>query len=327
MTRSDPPPLLPLCPQSGEILAAMAAVAKAGGAALSEMDRRMLRGAERFIFAAEPSDLDRLAESTPQALAASLSDRGLAQEALRFLAVMSIVDGAIEEARIQAVLAYAEALSLDDPYLKILRMSRAGEESAALAEMTNFNMISITGQPWRSGDINDWLQPYGEGQDDPALAARFEALGDLPAGAFGQAFWAHFKANAYQFPGEPEALNGIFSVPHDAAHVLSGFGTDARGEILVSTFTSTMHPIYPLAGHVLPVIFTWHLDIQINRFAGDDRGCLDPEVFWRAWAGGAATSIDTFDPAWNFWDHVEEPLIALRRRWSLPDAGLDLEAT
>ncbi|MEO1016864.1 MAG: hypothetical protein AAFY56_04130 [Pseudomonadota bacterium] len=325
MTLEHIPPLLPHTPHGEDILSAMVAVATANGAVLSDIDRRMIAGADEYVFGrSEPRDPTTLRTSKAEQLAASVSDASLAQDIVRFLAVMAIVDGVIDARRIHAVLAYADALDVDDPYLKLLRMSMTGDEGKALAEMINFNMISITGKPWTSGDINKWLKPYEEGHTDPSTAARFETLADLPPESFGHAFWVHFKQSEYQFPGEPEALNGAFSIPHDSAHVLSGFKTDPRGELLVSTFTSTMHPYYPLAGHVLPVIFSWHLNIQINKIAGDAKGALDPDVFWRAWAGGAATTVDTFDTEWDFWSYVNEPLVALRRQWSIPNAGLDL---
>ena len=78
---------------------------------------------------------------------------------MRMLAVMSLVDAKLDPDRIERVFAYADAFDVHDPYLKLLRMSIAGDESAALAETINANMISITGKPWRSGDINEWLKP------------------------------------------------------------------------------------------------------------------------------------------------------------------------
>jgi hypothetical protein len=38
----------------------------------------------------------------------------------------------------------------------------------------------------------------------------------------GHAYCQHFKANGYDFPGEPKGLNATFAVPHDTAHVVSG---------------------------------------------------------------------------------------------------------
>jgi hypothetical protein len=39
------------------------------------------------------------------------------------------------------------------------------------------------------------------------------------------------------------------------------------GAVLVHatpTFTVGMHPLEPMAGHILPVIFSWHLGIELN---------------------------------------------------------------
>ena len=324
MSTNQIPALLPDATGSDDILAAMASVAMANGDALSDVDRRMLAGANRYMFGhSQPLDPRSLPDSSPDRLASALAGTDLAQDTVRMLAVMSLVDGKLDHDRIDRVFAYADALGIKDDYLDLLRMSIAGDEPAALKQMVSANMLSITGKPWTSGDINQWLLPYADGHEDDAMAERFEALKDLPEESFGQHFWVHFKHSDYEFPGEPTALNAAFSTPHDSAHVLTGFATDPRGELLVSTFTSTMHPYYPLAGHVLPVIFSWHLNIQINKIAKDAKGALDPDVFWRAWAAGAATTVDTFDPDWNFWDHIEVPLVDLRRRWSIPDGGVD----
>jgi hypothetical protein len=60
--------------------------------------------------------------------------------------------------------------------------------------------------------------------------------------------------------------------------------------------------------------------------AKDAAGALDPNEFWHAWAGGAAATVDTFAPGWDFWAYVEVPLRALRAQWSIPAEGLDAQA-
>ena len=37
----------------------------------------------------------------------------------------------------------------------------------------------------------------------PALAARYNALGKLPQNTFGKALWDFDKRNGYPFPGDP----------------------------------------------------------------------------------------------------------------------------
>jgi len=76
-----------------------------------------------------------------------------------------------------------------------------------------------------------------------------------------------------------------------------------------------MHPKLPMEGHILPVIFSWHLGIEINKLAGSFQGALDPEAFWIAWVRGSQMTVDLFSPEWNFWAHVEEPVDLLRQRY------------
>jgi hypothetical protein len=192
----------------------------------------------------------------------------------------------------------------------------------ALADMTRANMVSITGKAWTDADATAWLMPYAKAPD-PALAARCKTLGSLPADSFGHAFYVHYTSNGYDFPGEAKGLNAAFALPHDTVHVVTGYGTTPRGELLASTFTAAMHKDFPMAGHILPAIFSWHVDLQINPVAKDAAGGLDPEEFWHALAGGKTATIDTFAPGWDFWAYVETPLRALRKQWAIPEDGLD----
>lgn len=265
--------------------------------------------------------MDALPALAPEVLMSALPP-DLADDAVRFLTVMTLVDGTLDKAKISAVARYAAALGIHERFLDDMIAAAQDRLGEALADMTRANMESITGKPWAGGDINHWLVPYGGECADPTLAARFNALSALPAASFGRSFWTHFRESGYAFPGEPAALNAAFSLPHDSAHVLTGYDTTPRGEILVSTFTASMHKIWPMAGHVLPVLLTWHVGIRLNDVAGDTHDALDPTEFWHAWAAGASATVDTFAPDWDFWQYVDEPLVSLRERWSIPIGGV-----
>jgi hypothetical protein len=318
------PPLLPgaTATQTKAILGAMRTVAETGGPASGD-DRLAIESADRYMFGhVPPTGFDGIAPVAPAALKAALAGSRLGEDAAKFLTVMALVDGRLDKAKIAAVLGYAKELGIEERYLDEVRQAAEGRLQEALADMTRCNMESVTGRPWVGGDVNKWLVPY-DAAPDPTLAARFEALGDLPPNAFGHTFWAHFRDNGYAFPGAPTALNAAFCVPHDSVHVLTGYNTQARGELLASTFTAAMHRKYPMAGHVLPVLFSWHLKVAINEVAGAKGGALDPAEFWRAWAAGAAAKFDTFAPDWDFWAHVGETLGVLRERLGIPAEGLD----
>jgi hypothetical protein len=310
--------------QSLTILGAMRAVAETDGPA-TEADRRALASADRYLFGqSTPVAFASLAAVTPAALAAALPEPALREDALRFLTVMAFVPGRLDGAKIDHVLRYAAALGIAEHYLDEIKDAAHQRLQSALADMIRCNMESITNAPW-SGDANRWLLPYADAPD-PALLKRFKALNTLPPESLGHAFWAHYQRNRYVFPGDPKGVNAAFIVPHDTTHVLTGYDTDPRGEILVSTFTAAMHRLYPMAGHVLPVIFSWHLGVQLNPVAKDATGGLDPEEFWHAWSAGGVTTVDTFAKDWDFWNYAEMPLIELRRRWSIPEHGLEAAA-
>jgi hypothetical protein len=308
--------------QIAAILGAMRAVAETG-APLSEADKRALASASLYLFGQmKPLDVAALKPVGPDALAAAIADKTLRENALKFATVMAFVDGTLDKAKIAAVLGYAKALGLHERYLDEIAEAAAGHVKEALADMTRANMVSITGKPWSDADATAWLMPYGKAPD-PALVARCRKLGALPKDSFGFAFYTHYTSNKYDFPGKANGLNAAFALPHDTVHVVSGYGTTPRGELLASTFTAAMHPHFPMAGHILPVIFSWNLDVQINAIAKDAKGALDPDEFWHAYAGGKTATIDTFAPGWDFWRYVETPLRALRKQWSIPEDGLD----
>jgi hypothetical protein len=306
--------------QQRAILGAMREIAAMrGDAQVTAADRASLAAVHHYLFRQnETLDITGLPRVRPAELSAILGDRELAAAAVRFMAVMALVDGHLDTDKIAAVLAYAAALGIDEDYLRELTAAAHGHLRWALMDMTRRNMESITGKPWLSEDVMGWMLPYRGGGADPALAARYRALAALPAGSFGRAYWDHYQVNGYALPGEENGLNEAFATPHDSTHVLSGYDTSPEGELMVSTFTAAMHRREPMAGHILPVIFSWHLGIKINDVARSATGALDPDKFWAAWARGAEITVDLFAPDWSFWARAEESLASLRQRYNVP---------
>lgn len=302
------------------ILAAMRDVAATAGHP-TEVDRASLAAAGRWLFGLQAvPDADELPGMSPAKLAHALADPALRLEAARCATVMAFVDGRLDAAKMRRALDYADALDVHEDNVEEVAQVADGQVKAALAHMVRDNMESVTGKAWSGpvdsldADMLAWMLPYRGSAADPALTARFRGLAGLPEGSFGRELLAHFEANGYAVPGEPDALNAAFSLPHDAAHVFAGYDTDPRGEVLVSTFTAGMHPVHPVSGHILPVIFSWHLGIEINAVAKSATGGYDPEAFWHAWARGRRMAVDLFDPGWDFWSWADLPLAELRAR-------------
>ena len=305
--------------QTNAIFRAMRRVATANGSvALTDVDRLTMQAAYKYVWRSkEKLDLEHLEAITPDELAHALPQKEVADSALRFLAVIALVDGVADEKKIAAVLEFATALDIHEDYLKELSEAALNHIQWVIADMNRQNIQSVFGMNW-THDVTSLLLPYQGSHADPALAARYEDLGQLPDETFGKTFWNLYKKNGYTFPGDEQALNEAFSTPHDAAHVLSGYDTTPHGEILVSTFTAGMHPNKPMAGHILPAIFSWHLGVEFNPVAKSMTGQLDPERFWEAWVRGSELTVDTFAPGWNIWGIAEESVDHVRRHYHVP---------
>lgn len=300
------------------ILGAMKTVASAGETgAPSDDDRAAIAAAGHFFFdLAKP--LDVAGEVTPGDLAGAVTGAELRGRAIGFLAVMAFVDGVVDQMKVKRVEDYAAALGFDAPYLKEMNEAALGHLRWAGMDMVRHNMLSITHKMWDEGDVMPWMLPYQGDNNDPALEARFHALEALPEGTLGHGFWHQYTSHGFAFPGAENALNAIFAVPHDTTHLLSDYNTTYGGEILVSTFTAGMHPFEPMSGHILPVLFSWHMGIELIEAAGSHKGALDPVHFWEAWSRGQQLTTDVFAPDWDFWAHIHEPLADLKTTYGVP---------
>lgn len=308
--------------ESDAILGAMRQVALAGSRPISHADTTSIAAAGHYLLRrAGPIDVGTLPAMEPADLVAALKGSDLGREAVKYLTVMTMVDGVLDRMKLARVLQYARALDVEENYLTEMVEAASGHLAWSIADMTRKNFDSVISAPSGDKDPAAWIMPYTGANAQPELAARYEALGKLADSTFGKTFWAFAKTNGYAFPGDPTALNESFGTPHDSTHVISGYDTSPRGEILVSTFTAAMHPINPMAGHILPVIFNGHLGIKFNDVARYTTGGFDPDEFWHAWARGRDMSVDTFSHDWQVWDWVEHDLEELRREFNVSPAG------
>jgi hypothetical protein len=310
------------------ILGAMKAIGLAHAGTLTDADRRTIVAADEIVFGRERPAPDALAPVEPDALAAATLTPEDAQQALRMLGVMSLVDGTLDAKKTGLVKEYATALDIEEDFVDILAEAAAGEVAQAAAcivrkNAESFPRLDLTGI---DTDAVAPLFPYRDGRADPDLEARYQALEHTPDGSFGRAFYDHFALNGFAFPGNEHGLAEGFTTPHDSSHVLSSYSTDALGEMCVSTFIGAMHPDHPMAAEVLPVLFSWHLGIKLNSIANSLTGYFEPRVFWTAWDRGAATTVDVIANDWDFWGATTVPLAELREAYGVPGVAAELLA-
>jgi hypothetical protein len=305
--------------QAQLILGAMQQVATARRTEpLSDADHAALAATHHYVLrAADELDTGALPDTIPVVLSAALDDPALADHAAQLLTVMAVIDGTVDEAKIKVVEDYAIALGVTGDYIR--QLAELGRQNLqwVAADVQRQNLKSITGRAL-DVPIDEWIMPYQGGNIDDALAARYRGFSELPAGTLGRTFFDFYSLYGFAFPGEPAGLNEKFATPHDSTHVLSGYDTSPQGELLVSTFTAGMHPHEPMSGHILPVIITWHLGIELIKFTGSYRGALDPEKFFVAWERGSDVTTDVFDTDWDIWTASSRPLAELRTEYAIP---------
>lgn len=318
MTETTLISFLPVSEAQGNLaLGAMKAVlTNDGEIELGAADRLALEAAARHVFYTKRMpDLTALETPSIEALAQVFPTADYRRYILQLIAIMAFIHGSIDQRKLDIVLRYASGLGITDSYVVDLSETAKGHIDAVRAQMLRDNVKSISGMDVEK-EFGAQFLPY-DAHPDPTLADSFQALGSLPYETFGRAFYDHFTQSGYEFPGRPGALSSLFAVPHESTHLLSGYSTSVQGELLVSAFTAAMHRREGMSGHILPVIFSWHLGIELNPIAGSAKGAFDAEKFWRAWERGRMVTVDIFAPDWNFWSVVNTPLAELRSAYHI----------
>ena len=315
-------------------------VASAGGTMpLSKADTAAIASALPTIFGArQPPDVDTLTTVDSVDLVRVVEDPSTRLDLIRLLGVVALLDGVVEQPKLEVVLDIASALHVHDEFVDAIQQLSMNHVRWAAYDMIRANVATIPGVPWRPDDPYSAFLPYHDDALDPALTARYDRLGDLPDGTFARAFHEHYVRNGYAFPGAEFAMVEAWATPHDSLHVLSGYSTSAQGELLVAAFTGGM--LDPNAdfmeSHVLPTILIYHLGIDINKglnqgdrarqiadpswrdnFDGNVHLGLDAAKLWTAWQRGRAVSPNLYDGHWDFWAAAPVPLDELRHRYGV----------
>ena len=171
----------------------------------------------------------------PEQLAARLARR---DEAYRMRIVQTMILSAlvvrplpIEVA--DRVVDYARALSIDDGMLEVARGFASGQLALAAVDFDRNGYTrgwsdERTAALHTTGLADAWAMST----DDPALAARWSGLAELPAGTLGRGVWEFYTARGFVFPGREGSAPPLLA-QHDWVHVLAGYGSTLESELEV----------------------------------------------------------------------------------------------
>lgn len=288
--------------------------------------RAVIAAAQRLILKSD-IDIDELDPITPEELASHVTVPALARQLVTGMTVVSLADGPPRAATVAQVERFARALGVDEPWLKAIhRLAEQQMLVFRLDFMRRSHIAALLRNTYQDkgtiGLIKEVLGLRGV-YEDPELARRYQALGELAPDTLGRAFFDHYREHGFAFPGEahgfPEA--GVY---HDFAHVLGGYSTEPRGEMGVGGFQAGFRKENPVF-MALFVVLTFSTGVNMTPLPQPHVEALlaEPGVaedFLDGIRRGAAMNTDLSD-RWDFWPLVALPLDEARAQLGVPPRG------
>ena len=166
-------------------------------------------------------------------------------------------------------------------------------------------------------------------EEETETVERYRALGKLPDGTLGNAFYRHYTNEGLAFPGEKGGFP-VVALFHDFAHVLGGYDTSPEGELKNAAFQAgftqddddffTM--LFAIVIHTAGVNLTpFAMPVLLGRIG---QGSLALEML-HGWQRGAAMKVD-LGSQWDFWDDLQQPIDIVRQRLGVPPLNSSLTA-
>jgi hypothetical protein len=142
------------------------------------------------------------------------------------------------------VATYAEALGVKDDFVRVARRYAQGAYGLAWMDLQRNGFVDHVrdaGDEQSRAPAAPSPAPFEPAQTDPALAARWNAFADLPAGTLGRCVWEMYDGRGFGFPGTPGGAP-VYLAQHDFVHVLADYGTNLKGELEVFAFIGRADP-------------------------------------------------------------------------------------
>ncbi|MBM5790938.1 MAG: hypothetical protein FJ053_04110 [Cyanobacteria bacterium M_surface_10_m1_298] len=303
-------------------LAALLGVAQfcAGGPEIDPAERLTIEAIRDHLAHQPDLDLDGLSPLTPEALAEQVSDPIWRERILRGMTVVALMDGQLSEERLSYLRRAARSLGVGEVVVNTyanlvhermalvrLDMARRGFLVGAVRDFLGRGRLEAAMQ----------LARYVLKQSDPALAARYRALGDLPEGTLGHAYIQFIESNGFSVPGEPGGPPPPIA-RHDCMHVLGGYGTSPAEEGGVAGLQAGMSRSSDPFFSILLVLAEFQLGRSVVPIeTGQHQHDLDPAVLFQGLERGLQMNRNLIGD-WDLFADAAVPLEELRLRYGIP---------
>ncbi|MGH9209061.1 MAG: hypothetical protein ACRD2C_00080 [Acidimicrobiales bacterium] len=184
-------------------------------------------------------DLNGLDPPSPEQLAAVLARRNAAfrTRGLQVMLLGGLVLRPLPREVAERIAAAERELSVEEGMVAVAQRFAEGALSLAAADFDRNGYTS----DWDTADTDalhtsvDLTKAWDVAVADPALAARWDALADLPDGTLGRRVWELYQARGFEVPGRPGSAPPLLA-QHDWVHVLADYGTVVDSELEVFAF-------------------------------------------------------------------------------------------
>ncbi len=219
-------------------IAGAVAAAVAPGGQLTSLQRLLIESLlESMTGIVVPANHVPRIGSEEFAHALATRDEGFRHRMVHFMLLCSLVLVPLPEEVAQRVEAYARELSVDDSMLRVADRYAHGSLGLALIDFERSGYME-TWDPSHAGVLHTskaLSDAWDECAFDDALAARWEALRDLPEGSLGREVVKFYDARGFVFPGRPNSAPPLLA-QHDWMHVIAEYGSTVESELEVFGF-------------------------------------------------------------------------------------------
>ncbi len=308
---------------------AMATVARAAADGMGPAHTAMLAAAEQMVLRTG-ADLSALPPIEPSELASVDVPAAQRRQLVRGLVVMSLAAGPTTDEQAALLTAFATALGVEEPAVDV--MNRLAHKEMLIFRLDFYrhsHLRDYMGNQYRNeggilGVAKAVLGMRGL-VEDPELAARFDALGELPEESLGYGFFKMYADRGFCFPGRKGGFP-VGALFHDFTHLLSGYDTTPQGELCAAAFQAGYRRnedafftlLFAVLTHTAGINMT-PLDqpVLLGRMGEDGLA----EAMLDALRRGSQMTVD-IGVDWDFWPLTPLPLEDVRARLGIEPSGL-----
>ncbi len=168
---------------------------------------------------------------------------------------------------------FADALGVDDDMMAVAEKYADGAVDLAAVDFSRNGYLGGVDAARLQALHTDGLDSsWSAVVDDPALAARWAELWDLPVGTLGRGVADFYRDRGFVTPGRPGSAPPLLA-QHDWVHVLAGYGTTLENEIEVFAFMARANDdprAFSLLAMVISLFETGYLRAGAGLFEANE---------------------------------------------------------